>query len=668
MRSRNSKGDRQSFTKSTSIVAAIALICRAHVLPQEVFMQPRNAPKALSNAQNIGNLNGEADYRSQGSTNQLYRFSLNRSSRLKFSLDQVSGQSNLQLLKADGSELKRAKDNRKQAFDSRLKSGDYYIQVATEGNARYKLNLKGAGQAIDAGNDLSEALDAGTLSGAQRTVRQRVGGRSDRQDFYQINLATDGAIDLSLRDLRRDADLMLLDENGDELARSSTNGRSNESIRQKLNAGTYVVQVSPFSSRVKYTLAMAADSSGVVSPSPTPSNQPSNSSGNSSSNSGGTQSSPIFSQSGQVSATKGSNLYGFNVNQSGVFTADLTGLTGDADVRLVQDTNNNGAIDQGEVLAWQWERGTANESIRKFVGTGNYLLQVMNYNNQTANYSVNTNFTAAASDDKQFSIRLNFGEGLGSINNSVRGAIAQAAKVWENVISYSSFNGTHTLDVDVIGESNTDNWYAAATNKQGIPDKTNKWMPTTGRVRINTKYANTFNSNPEYLTAILTHEFAHVLGIGTLWENDGRNLINTKNDTYVADSYAGIAYGDLTGTTPTAIPLSKDKDSAGKSIYGHWSEAVLGNELLTPEAEGTGIKIPLSQLTIASLRDIGWNVNYGAAEPFSLSKASPVSNTISSLPPGSDGLFIRCGCAYHMAQASGLNTLGASRLSDVIRS
>jgi hypothetical protein len=222
----------------------------------------------------------------------------------------------------------------------------------------------------------------------------------------------------------------------------------------------------------------------------------------------------------------------------------------------------------------------------------------------------------------------------------VRGAIAQAAKVWENVIAYSSFNGTHTLDIDVIGESNADTWYAAATNKQGVPDRTNKWMPTTGRVRINTNYANTFNSNPEYLTAILTHEFAHVLGIGTLWENDGRNLINAKNDTYVADSYAGIAYGDLTGTlTPTAVPLSKDKDSAGNSVYGHWSEAVLGNELLTPEAAGAGVKIPLSQLTIASLRDIGWNVNYGAAEAFFISSnARPANNTISNntitdLPP-----------------------------------
>jgi hypothetical protein len=606
----------------------------------------------LNAAQNIGNLNGDADYRAQGSNNQLYRFSLNRSSRLNVSLDQVSGKSSLQLLKADGSALKRSTNNR-------LKSGNYYVQITAAENAQYKLNLQGSGRAIDAGDKVSKALDAGVLSGVRRSFRQRVGGSGDRQDFYQIDLTADGVVDLSLNDLRRDADLLLLDDNGEELVRSSADGRSNESIRQTLNAGTYFVQVKPFSSRLKYTLTLAAD--GSESPVTPPNNSPSVNSDN-------TQSSPIFSQSGQVSATKSSNFYRFSTNQSGVFTADLAGLTGDADVRLVKDTNNNGTIDRGEVLAWQWERGTGSESIRKFVGAGNYLLQVMSYNNQTANYTVSTNFVNSTSDDRQFSIKLNYGTGLGSISDSVRGAIAQAAKVWENVISYSSFNGIHTLDIDIIGESNADTWYAAATNKLGVPDKTNKWMPTTGRVRINTNYANTFNDNPEYLTAILTHEFAHVLGIGTLWENNGRNLIDTKSDTYASDSYAALAYGELTGTfAPTAIPLSKDKDATGKSIYGHWSESILGDELLTPEAEGAGVRIPLSQVTIASLRDIGWNVNYGAAEAFVLSRpTTPTNNTISSLPPGSD-LFIRCGCAAHMAQSNGLNMLGTSHLSDVIK-
>jgi FG-GAP-like repeat len=50
----------------------------------------------------------------------------------------------------------------------------------------------------------------------------------------------------------------------------------------------------------------------------------------------------------QVSAQLPDRLYAFNVSESGLFTANLTGLTADGDVRLIQDTNGNGLIDAGE--------------------------------------------------------------------------------------------------------------------------------------------------------------------------------------------------------------------------------------------------------------------------------------------------------------------------------
>ena len=53
--------------------------------------------------------------------------------------------------------------------------------------------------------------------------------------------------------------------------------------------------------------------------------------------------------------------------------------------------------------------------------------------------------------------------------------------------------------------------------------------------------------------------------------------------------------------------------TAGK----HWSEAIFGNELLTGFAEAAGVAMPLSILTIASLRDIG-SVDYTQAEPYNL--------------------------------------------------
>jgi hypothetical protein len=56
------------------------------------------------------------------------------------------------------------------------------------------------------------------------------------------------------------------------------------------------------------------------------------------------------------------------------------------------------------------------------------------------------------------------------------------------------------------------------------------------------------------------------------------------------------------------------------SNYTHWREEIFNTELMTHEAEFDGV-MPLSQMTIASLRDIGWLVNYGAADFYTLPMA-----------------------------------------------
>ena len=146
-----------------------------------------------------------------------------------------------------------------------------------------------------------------------------------------------------------------------------------------------------------------------------------------------------FSSTAQVSANHLNDFYRFTIAQSGVFNASLTGLTGDADVRLVQDVNQNGEIDPGEVLAWQWERGTIGESIRRFLTAGTYYTQVMSYDNQTANYALKTSFTPAVSDDQKFELKLDFDtQGLSGLTEAAKAAIVDAARFWESAITSRS--------------------------------------------------------------------------------------------------------------------------------------------------------------------------------------------------------------------------------------
>jgi Ca2+-binding RTX toxin-like protein len=57
------------------------------------------------------------------------------------------------------------------------------------------------------------------------------------------------------------------------------------------------------------------------------------------------QSSSVFTLAEQVSQADSSDIYRFQVDQPGIFTANLSQLTGDADVRLILDRNANGAIE-----------------------------------------------------------------------------------------------------------------------------------------------------------------------------------------------------------------------------------------------------------------------------------------------------------------------------------
>jgi hypothetical protein len=340
-------------------------------------------------------------------------------------------------------------------------------------------------------------------------------------------------------------------------------------------------------------------------------------------------SSPIYDS---VSNLDLNNFYRFTASQSGIFTANLTGLTGDADVRLIQDKNNNGVIDTaqlynsttgtidtGEILAWQWERGTGNEAIRSFLNPGTYYLQVMSYNNQIANYNLATNFTPAASDDRKFSIQINVDS---SMNATAQAIIRKAADFWEKAISYSSFNGSQILTINVSKDSSLTNWGGYATGQITGLDANGRY---TGEVYLSPAVVNDLNivsnseRNPGLYPSLLVHEIGHILGLVGF----AKNTVDRSTGTYNANTYAGWVYGELKGTfIQTAIPLMTGMGPG--SDYAHWNQAVFGNEIMVYIPGST------SQLSLAALRDVGWNINYGVAQPYSLPALGGTGNTLTT--------------------------------------
>ena len=112
------------------------------------------------------------------------------------------------------------------------------------------------------------------------------------------------------------------------------------------------------------------------------------------------------------------------------------------------------------------------------------------------------------------------------------------------------------------------------------------------------------------LGEVIEHEMGHVLGIGTLWEHLGlRSGFNYTGANAVNE------YSTLTGSSQSSVPL---ESGGGAGTAGsHWSESVFDTELMTGYAENSP-PMPLSRMTVGTLQDMGYTVDYAGADPYVL--------------------------------------------------
>jgi hypothetical protein len=147
-------------------------------------------------------------------------------------------------------------------------------------------------------------------------------------------------------------------------------------------------------------------------------------------------------------------------------------------------------------------------------------------------------------------------------------------------------------------------------------------QPVLGQMRFDAADSATLRSTG-LLPGVILHELGHVLGIGSRWPAYGLLASPSPPGGPAEDTWYSGANGitgfDLVGgasyTGGHKVPV-ENSGGAG-TINAHWRESLLGSELMTGYVNAGAM--PLSQLSVRSLADLGYQVDPARADPFFLS-------------------------------------------------
>jgi Ca2+-binding RTX toxin-like protein len=121
------------------------------------------------------------------------------------------------------------------------------------------------------------------------------------------------------------------------------------------------------------------------------------------------------------------------------------------------------------------------------------------------------------------------------------------------------------------------------------------------------------------------HEMGHALGFGIIWSDLG--LISGANgpDPRFLGPLSIAEYNLRFGTNVTGVPV-ENMGGAG-TADSHWRESVLSTELMTGFLDA-GVANPITRLTVAQFADLGYQVDFAAADSLNLTSSFTTANLV----------------------------------------
>jgi hypothetical protein len=375
----------------------------------------------------------------------FYQFTLPTASRVGLVLDNLTADADLQLIQdannngtVDTGEIlgsSTAGGISQELLTRELPQGTYLMNVSQfRGNSNYNLTLFTEPLTFTpdtAGNSLPAARNAGQLV---TTINfSEFVGDLDPNDFYRFELAKPANVRVSLAELSADADLRLIqDINGNgaveqtEILRESLNvGAVGEGVDANLETGAYFVQVAQGSGNTNYNLTINLTGSVSQPPTADPGNDLSTAF-----ETGLLVTPKSFSDF--VGDADPVDFYSFRINKDSQINIELSNLNADADLRLIQDLNENGTLESGEIIGESAGVATLTETISTSLETGTYFIQVRRFENANTPYDLNFNIAGVGETGGDAGNTISDAELLGTLGPATDAPIVVQESIGTN--------------------------------------------------------------------------------------------------------------------------------------------------------------------------------------------------------------------------------------------
>lgn len=265
-------------------------------------------------------------------------------------------------------------------------------------------------------------------------------------------------------------------------------------------------------------------------------------------------------------------------------------------------------------------------------------------------------FSSESVQSGGLTIRLNFRGGIQLMDGSIvewtaarRRPYVRAALRWLQVLRGVDGVDEHKLTIDFVGlPVNFCNGFAEIVYED-LREVGDNWIPASGFICINSIFYERgtleLDEWREELFHNALHEMGHILGVGSLWnlakwdgEMEPFHPLELEDPDYAdeepeeilrewvthSDGFDGLVYRGpkavaafqrVHETDLSFVPISAD----GGHLYGLFDgeferQTDDGDEIPATDSELMAHRHVLSEITIGFLDDLGWEVDYGAAE------------------------------------------------------